>query len=101
MRSILSDSNVAALDLGFQVVNQFILKCDIAPKSRKELIPLIIEKGLGSSRLSTRNGAQDALLNFVYIDHPDPVLEELVLFFEHKQSKISSSVLSVSSEILR
>ena len=41
---------------------------------KKELVPMIIEKGLLATKSSTKTRALEALLAYVYIDTPDYVV---------------------------
>ena len=92
MKSIANDTNAAALDSGYNVLKLFIENSDLAARyasrpamlfpdsfsrMRKELLVPLIEKGLTSTRTSTKTKAQDLLLSYVYIDKPDPVIVRL------------------------
>jgi cytoskeleton-associated protein 5 len=59
-----------------------------------------VEKSLGSSRQGTRQKAVDALLFFVELDTPDPVIEDILPFLGHRIPKLVAGSVTTITEIV-
>ena len=58
-----------------------------------------MEKGLSSTRPGAKQKALEALLLYIELDKPDPVIEELIPILSHKQPKIIAATLSALTSI--
>lgn len=59
----------------------------------------IIEKGLPQTRPAAKASALEALLLFIELDKPEPVIEELVAALSHKTPKVVAAALSALTSI--
>ncbi|PNS16421.1 Spindle pole body component alp14 [Sphaceloma murrayae] len=90
-----ADSNVAAQQEGLAALCAF-LEIAGAPgckRTRNETITPIVEKGL-TGRPAAKASALEALMLYVELDKPDPVIEELIPLLSHKQPKVIAATLS-------
>ncbi|KAK4980915.1 hypothetical protein LTR66_010289, partial [Elasticomyces elasticus] len=99
-KGAVADSNVAAQQEGLAALCAFL---DIAGTSgcRRTLnstIAPIVEKGL-TGRPAAKASALEALMLYIELDKPDPVIEELLPLLAHKQPKIIAATLSALTSI--
>lgn len=59
----------------------------------------MVEKGLASTRAATKANSLEALLLYIELDTPGPVIEELIPVLSHKQPKIIAATLSALTSI--
>lgn len=59
----------------------------------------IVEKGLGATRPQAKQKALEALMLYIELDKPDPIIEELLPILSHKQPKIIVATLSALTSI--
>jgi len=59
----------------------------------------LVEKGLTSVKAATKQKALDAILLYIEMDKPDPVLEELLPLLTHKLPKVIAATLSAFTAI--
>jgi protein STU2 len=59
----------------------------------------IVEKGLAATRPAAKQKALEALLLYIELDKPDPVVDELLPILSHKQPKIIAATLSALTAI--
>ena len=71
------------------------------PASRTHNITVtpIVEKGLASSRASTKQSSLEALLLYIEIYKADPIIEDLILALSNKQPKIIAATLTALTAI--
>lgn len=69
------------------------------PRTRTQAIPPLVEKGLSSTRAATKSNSVEALLLYIELDTPGPVVEELVPVLSHKQPKIIAATLNALTTI--
>ena len=102
-KGIVGDSNVAAQEDGVDALIKYLefASASDGVRSRSVCVPLLAEKGLGSSRAGTKQKAVAALLLFVEIDAPGPVLEELVTKLNAKSPKVVAALVLAIKEIYR
>lgn len=67
--------------------------------TRSHTIGPLVEKGLSSTRAATKEKSQEALLLYVELDSPAPVLEQLVPYFSHKMPKVIAATLTAVTAI--
>ncbi|KAL2350198.1 armadillo-type protein [Cryomyces antarcticus] len=99
-KSAVADSNVAAQQEALVALCSFL---NIAGKqgctrTRSSTITSIVEKGL-TGRPVAKQKALEALLLYIELDKPDPVIEELLSILSHKQPKIIAATLSALTSI--
>ena len=58
-----------------------------------------MEKGLAATRPAAKQKALEAILLYIELDKPDPIIEELLPILSHKQPKIIAATLSCLREI--
>lgn len=61
----------------------------------------LTEKSLGSARAGTKQKCIEALLWFIELDVPDPVIEDMVPFLSHRIPKLVAGVAAALTEIFR
>jgi hypothetical protein len=95
------DSNVAAQQEGLAALCAFLKfgGQQAAARSRNFTIQPLYEKGLSSTRPAAKAHALEALLLYIELDKPDPVIEELLPALSHKQPKIIAATLSAITAI--
>jgi cytoskeleton-associated protein 5 len=59
----------------------------------------IVEKGLVSTRPAAKQKALEAILLYIELDKPDPIIEEILPLLSHKQPKIIATTLSALTSI--
>lgn len=68
-------------------------------RSRPHAITAIVEKGLSSTRAATKASALEALLLFVELDVPGPVIEDILPALSNKQPKVVAASLAALTQI--
>ncbi|KAH0558462.1 hypothetical protein GP486_004883 [Trichoglossum hirsutum] len=91
-KGAVADSNVAAQQEGITALCSFL-------KTRNLTVSPIVEKGLSSTRATAKAKSLEALLLYIELDVPGPVIEDLIPFLSHKQPKIIAATLSALTSI--
>ncbi|MCJ1442254.1 MAG: Microtubule-associated protein, microtubule dynamics during spindle orientation [Stictis urceolatum] len=101
MKVAVADSNVAAQQEGLGALCSFLKHGagDCATRTRPVTLGPIVEKGVPSTRAGVKQNALEALMLYVEITKPDPVIEEIMAMFGHKQPKIIAASLSALTTI--
>jgi cytoskeleton-associated protein 5 len=96
-----ADSNVAAQQEGLAALCAFLKfgSREGAVRSRSHTITPIVEKGLASTRTATKASAIEALLLYVELDVPGPVIEEILPALSNKQPKVVAASLAALTQI--
>lgn len=99
-KGAVADSNVAAQQEGLAALCAFL---EIAGtpgcrRTRNETIAPIVEKGL-TGRPAAKASALEALMLYIELDKPDPVIDELIPLLSHKQPKIIAATLSALTSL--
>jgi len=68
-------------------------------RTRSSTISPIVEKGLAATRPAAKQKALEALLLYIELDRPDPVIDELLPILSHKQPKIIAATLGALTQI--
>jgi protein STU2 len=58
-----------------------------------------VEKGLAATRPAAKQKALEAILLYIELDKPDPIVDELLPILSHKQPKIIAATLSALTSI--
>ncbi|KAI9700076.1 MAG: Microtubule-associated protein, microtubule dynamics during spindle orientation [Candelina mexicana] len=100
-KGAVADSNVAAQQEGINSLCSFLKYggTQACTRTRGVAVTPIVEKGLSSTRAATKAGSLEALLLFIELDKPDPVIEDLLPNLSHKQPKIIAATLSALTSI--
>ncbi|KAI9883054.1 MAG: hypothetical protein M1823_005179 [Watsoniomyces obsoletus] len=100
-KGAVADSNVAAQQEGIAALCAFLKYAgpQACTRTRQQAIPPLAEKGLSSTRAATKTSSLEALLLYVELDQPGPVVEELLPALSHKQPKIIAAVLNALTSI--
>lgn len=70
LKKIAADSNVAAQEKGVECVGNFVrFAGENAARSREVVVPVLVDKCLGSTRAGTRNAAIDLVLQYVEVEN--------------------------------
>lgn len=95
------DSNVAAQQDGLSALCAFLKYggVEACRRARGSTITPIYEKGLSSTRPAAKASALEALLLYVELDKSEPLLEELLPAFSHKQPKVIAAALAATTAI--
>lgn len=75
------------------------LLIDCSLSTRNSTISPIVEKGLAATRPAAKAKALEALLLYIELDKPDPIIEELLPILSHKQPKIIAATLGALTQI--
>ncbi|EMC98228.1 hypothetical protein BAUCODRAFT_105376 [Baudoinia panamericana UAMH 10762] len=99
-KGAVSDSNVAAQQEALNAYNAFLdaAGADGARKTRGVTVQGVVEKGL-TGRPAAKASALESLMLLIELDKADPVVEELLPFFAHKQPKIIAATLSALTSV--
>jgi hypothetical protein len=102
-KKIVTDSNVVAQETGVSSLCAFLEfgGTNACLRTRGTVVAPLIEKGLASTRAGTRQNAVDALLWYIELDTPDPVIEDLVPFLSHRMPKLVAATTNALTEIFR
>lgn len=100
-KKIITDSNVVAQEQGIIALNALLEfgGCQLAIRLRHHIVPGLCEKGLSSSRAVTKQKSIDAILWFVELDTPDPVIELMISSLSAKLPKLVAGTIKAISEI--
>lgn len=96
-----ADSNVAAQQEGLAALCAFLKfgGKEGAVRARSHAIQPIVEKGLSSTRAATKASALEALLLFVELDVPGPVIEDILPALSNKQPKVVAASVAALTQI--
>ncbi|KAF2874547.1 spindle pole body component alp14 [Massariosphaeria phaeospora] len=100
-KGVVGDSNVAAQQEGLAALCSFlqIAGTQGCTRTRGITIATIAEKGLPSSRPAAKQKSLEALMLYVELDKPDPVIEELLPILSNKQPKVIATTLDALTQI--
>ncbi|CAJ0826900.1 1337_t:CDS:10, partial [Entrophospora sp. SA101] len=101
MKNIATDANAVAQEAGLTTLLTFVEKAPNPIRIRSSVIPVVVDKGFGSSRTGTKNKAIDLILLFIEVDTVDPVLEDILAGLDAKQPKIVTTTVFILKEIIR
>ncbi|KAK0610920.1 armadillo-type protein [Immersiella caudata] len=100
-KSAAADSNVAAQQEGLNALCSFLKfgGREGAVRARQHAVTPIVEKGLSSTRAATKASALEALLLFIELDVPGPVIEDILPALSNKQPKVVAASLAALVQI--
>ncbi|KAK3901350.1 armadillo-type protein [Staphylotrichum tortipilum] len=100
-KSAAADSNVAAQQDGLAALCAFLKfgGREGALRARQNAVTPIVEKCLSSTRAATKASAIEALLLFIEVDVPGPVIEEVLPVLSSKQPKVVAAALGSLTQI--
>ncbi|EGE08433.1 spindle pole body component [Trichophyton equinum CBS 127.97] len=100
-KGVVADTNVAAQQEGLAAYCSFLQYSGVQACNRTRSVTAapIIEKGLPQTRPAAKASALEALLLFIELDKPEPVIEELVAALSHKTPKVVAAALSALTSI--
>jgi cytoskeleton-associated protein 5 len=100
-KSAAADSNVAAQQEGLNALCAFLKfgGRDGALRARQHAVTPIAEKCLSSTRAATKASALEALLLFIEVDVPGPVIDEILPVLSSKQPKVIAAALASLTQI--
>ncbi|RKU43352.1 stu2 protein [Coniochaeta pulveracea] len=96
-----ADSNVAAQQEGLAALCAFLKfgAKEGGVRARPHAVQPIVEKCLSSTRAATKASAVEALLLFVELDVPAPVIEDILPALSNKQPKVVAASLAALTQI--
>ncbi|KAF5100661.1 hypothetical protein D0Z00_001173 [Geotrichum galactomycetum] len=102
-KQIVTDSNVVAQETGLATLAVMLEYggSTVCLRLRPAVVAAMIEKSLGSSRAGTRKNCLDALLWFIELDTPDPIVDELLPYLSHRMPKLVAGATNALTEIFR
>lgn len=68
-------------------------------RSRGATVSSILEKGLSSTRVATKQSAIEALLLYIELDKADPIIDDLLPGLSNKQPKVITATLAAFTTI--
>ncbi|KAM3065881.1 hypothetical protein ACMFMG_009894 [Clarireedia jacksonii] len=100
-KGAVADSNVAAQQDGIAALCAFLKfgGREHCTRTRSHTLSSLVEKGLSSTRAATKASALEAILLYVELDVPGPVIEELLPALSHKQPKIVAATVAALTAI--
>lgn len=100
-KKIVVDSNVVAQEAGITALNALLefAGTNAAVRLRSGVVPALCEKGLSSSRAGTKQKTVEALLWFIDLDTPDPVVELMIPSLTAKLPKLVSGTVKALVDI--
>ncbi|KAI9845988.1 MAG: Microtubule-associated protein, microtubule dynamics during spindle orientation [Sclerophora amabilis] len=100
-KGAVADSNVAAQQDGIAALCAFLKFGGVqaCTRTRNQSVPALVEKGLPSTRGATKASSLEALLLYIELDTPSPIIEDLIPPLSHKQPKIIAATLSALTSI--
>ncbi|KAG0644389.1 armadillo-type protein [Tuber brumale] len=100
-KKIVLDSNVAAQQEGITALCAFLQYGGVNAclRSRSHTISPLVEKGLSSTRAGTKQKSLEAVLLYIELDTPGPVLDELAPYLSHKMPKIIAATITTFTSI--
>lgn len=101
MKKFAGDSNAIAQESGLDAVIDFLENAGVATKCAPDLCPVLVTKGLGSTRAKSKDKAIECLLQLIELERHEIVCEELHKGLENKNPKIVVSCLQTLREALK
>ncbi|KAK3496323.1 armadillo-type protein [Neurospora crassa] len=100
-KGAVADSNVAAQQEGMAALCAFLKfgGREGAVRSRQHTITSIVEKGLPSTRPAIKANSLEALLLYIELDVPGPVIEEILPVLSNKVPKVVAAALAALTAI--
>ncbi|KAH8819929.1 armadillo-type protein [Xylogone sp. PMI_703] len=100
-KGAVADSNVAAQQEGIAALCAFLKfgGRDQCTRTRGQTITPLVEKGLSSTRAATKASALEAILLYIELDVPGPIIEDLLPALSNKQPKIVAATLAALTAI--
>ncbi|KAF3490539.1 spindle pole body component alp14 [Arthroderma uncinatum] len=100
-KGVVADSNVAAQQEGLAAYCAFLKFSGYQACNRTRSVTAgpIIEKGLPQTRPAAKASSLEALLLFIELDSPGPVIEELIAALSHKTPKVIAGALGALTAI--
>ncbi|KAG7878861.1 hypothetical protein KL938_004004 [Ogataea parapolymorpha] len=101
LKKMVMDSNVVAQEAGINAICSFVEfgGSNACIKTRSQVISAIAEKGLASTRAGTKQKSINALLWYIELDSPHPVIESLLPALSAKLPKLVAGVVAALNEI--
>ncbi|KAI9714326.1 MAG: Microtubule-associated protein, microtubule dynamics during spindle orientation [Bogoriella megaspora] len=102
-KGAVGDSNVAAQQEALGCLCSFlqIAGAQGCTRTRGSTVSIIAEKALPSARPAGKAKALEAIMLYVELDRPDPIIEELLPLLSHKTPKVITATLSALIEIYK
>ncbi|KAH8890304.1 ARM repeat-containing protein [Thozetella sp. PMI_491] len=100
LKSAAADSNVAAQQEGLAALCAYLkFGGKDGLRSRSQAIPPICEKCLSSTRAATKASGLEALMLYIELDVPGPVIEDILPTLSAKQPKVVAAALAALTQI--
>lgn len=101
-KGIVTDSNVVAQEQGIEALCSCLEYggSNVCLRLRSVVVTPLCEKGLSSNRPGTKQKSIDALLWFIELDTPDPIIEQILPVLSARLPKLVASVTKSLTEIV-
>lgn len=99
IKKFVTDSNQLVRIQGVEAANLFVQNAHVAGKTVSEVVGGVILQCFNSKPKLKEMGV-DLILNYIEIDKPEQVMEELIKGFENKQPKIVNSCVECATKAL-
>lgn len=98
---IVTDSNVAAQEMGISALTTILKQSrpETVSRTRDTVVPGLVEKGLTSSKASSRSEATEALLLYVELDSGKEVIELMLPSLSAKSPKQVTATVKAINDI--
>lgn len=103
VRKLPTESNAVVLENALNCLISY-LECaptDILKRIKSDVLPVLVEKGLGAQRTGAKNKAVECFNLFVELENGEAVIGELCNAFAHKQPKLAAAAVNCTCELLR
>ncbi|RDL40798.1 ARM repeat-containing protein [Venustampulla echinocandica] len=100
-KGAVADSNVAAQQDGIAALCSFLKYGgrESCTRTRSYTLTPLVEKCLSSTRAATKASALEAILLYIELDTPGPILEDLLPALSNKQPKVIAATLAALTAI--
>lgn len=75
------------------------ISCSLILRTRGHVVTSLVEKGLASTRAATKKSAQEAILLYIELDTPAPIIDDLLPALSNKQPKVVAATLAMLTAI--
>ncbi|KAJ3104241.1 Microtubule-associated protein, microtubule dynamics during spindle orientation [Phlyctochytrium planicorne] len=102
LKKMVTDSNVAAQETGLNAMLAYVENAPSGGKTRNVIVPLLVDKALGSTRASNKTKAVEIILMYIEVENKaDGVIEDILPGLDHKTPKNVVACITVMREAIR
>lgn len=103
IKKIVGDTNVISQESGIQTFSTILKRLgpNFCIQTRETIVPIIVEKGLTSSRANAKNYATETLLLYAELDSPEQIVELMIPSLNAKSPKQITATIKGINEIFK